>query len=125
VLSGASLTLATDDGRFLLYDFYGNPAPAKNGKITIPLDHRGYFLRTDGSAGSFAHLLEALRGAEISGYEPLEMIAYDLSAPPNQHPTLHLKLTNMLNRSISGRLRVQAEGVDLGRLSRRLRFAAP
>ncbi|RPH90814.1 MAG: hypothetical protein EHM72_18705, partial [Calditrichaeota bacterium] len=123
VLLGASLTLTSDDGRFLLYDFYGNPAPAKNGKITIPLDHRGFFLRTDGSAGSFAHLLEALRGAEIHGYEPFEMIAFDLSAPPSQHPTLHLKLTNMLNRPVSGRLKVQVEGLEITRPSRRLRFA--
>src|SRR6202034_1225641 len=58
-LSGATMTIA-DAGKFSLYDFYGNPVQPKDGKITVPLDGRGFFLRGDGSAGSFAALGEAV-----------------------------------------------------------------
>jgi len=54
VLADASLTLATAGNHFALYDFYGNPVPAQHGKIVVPLDGRGFFLRGDGKAGSFA-----------------------------------------------------------------------
>ena len=33
--SGATLTLDAPDASFSLYDFYGNPVPAKNGKIML------------------------------------------------------------------------------------------
>ena len=49
-LSGASMTLtgtlAGGDGKFAEYDFYGNPVPPDDaGKIVVPLDGRGFFLR--------------------------------------------------------------------------------
>ena len=51
VLADAAMTLSDGGGKFVLYDFYGNPLPAKGGKIVVPLDGLGYFLRTDGSHG--------------------------------------------------------------------------
>ena len=60
---------AADDGggKFVLYDFYANPLPSKDGKITVPLNSLGYFLRSDGSPGSFARLIEAVAAARIIG----------------------------------------------------------
>lgn len=122
VLSEASLVLE-NRGRFTLYDFYGNPLPETGGKITLPLDHRGFFLRADGSPGSFAQLLEALRCSEVKGIEPLEMIAHDFTAPLAEKPQLRLTVTNILNRPISGRLEVQLDGVVFKKTSQRLNFA--
>ncbi len=120
-LSGALLTVIGEG--FALYDFYGNPMPSENGRITVPLDHRGFFLRSNGSPGSFERLLEALRRSEIRGFEPLEMIAYDFIAPLEKKPELRLKLTNVLNRPISGELTVELAGVRLKKSRLKLSFA--
>ena len=55
----------TEEGRFILYDFYANPLPSQAGKIIVPLNSLGYFLRTDGSRGSLTKLLKAIaKGAD-------------------------------------------------------------
>ena len=100
-LSGAALTLIADP-RFRLYDFYGNPLPAQNGKITVSLDGRGFFLRADGSPHSFAALTHAIQTGHVSGIEPLAIVAHDLTATLETHPTLRLTLTNVLNRPVTG-----------------------
>ncbi len=110
VLSGAKLVLSSSQGRFRLLDFYGNAVAERNGKIEVPLGGLGYFLRTDGSKGSFAALLQELRAARIEGFEPLEIIARDWTAPLSQNQPLHLTLTNVLNRPIQGAIRVESDG---------------
>ena len=52
----------------MLYDFYANPVPARDGKITVPLNALGHFLRTDGSRGSFAAIAEGVAAAQIIGH---------------------------------------------------------
>jgi len=106
ILTGAAMTLPDGKGAFTLYDFYGNPVPAKKGKISVPLNGYGYFLRTNGTAGSFARLLVALKTAMITGYEPLDMQAQDMTAPLDKQPGMLLTLTNILNRPITGALSV-------------------
>ena len=111
-LSGATMALPSGTGalwwrtKFRLYDFYGNPVRPKGGKIVVPLDHRGFFLRSDGSKGSFEKLLAALRAARVDGIEPLATECLDLLAPIDKQPTLRLRLTNVLNRPVSGTLRL-------------------
>jgi hypothetical protein len=127
VLSGATLTLPDGSGllkapRYFLYDFYGNRVAAKGGKITIPLDGRGFFLRTDGSAGSFAELVTAVAAARVEGIEPLETIAHDLTARIEERPTLRLTLTNVLNRPVSGTLRATLGGLKLEPAAQALQF---
>jgi len=39
-------------GPFALYDFYGNRAESSNGRIVVPLNGLGYFLRPSGAPGS-------------------------------------------------------------------------
>ncbi len=103
-IAGATLTLGDGGGRFILYDFYGNPVSVSGGKIVVPLDGRGFFLRTDGSKGSFAALAAAVADARIEGIEPLEMLPHDLVGPIDSRPTLRLSLTNVLNRPVTGQM---------------------
>jgi hypothetical protein len=124
VLADATMTLDNGGGAFALYDFYGNRLPARNGQIVVPLDGLGYFLRTDGSAGSFARLAEAVRASRIEGYEPLSVVAQDFLAPIESHPALRLTLTNILNRPVSGKLGVKVGELTLDASDRQLSFAA-
>lgn len=113
VAPDARMELGNGRGQFILYDFYANPLPAKDGKITIPLNNLGYFLRTDGRRGSFAKLLQAIKSAKITGIEPVEIVARDLTAPISSKPKLRLKITNVLNRRVSGRLAVNIAGLTV------------
>lgn len=98
--------------QFRVYDFYGNEVAPVGGYYDIPLTFRGYYVRTDGSRGSFRKLEKALAQAEISGYEPVEIQARDMTAPVAQSPEATLIVTNILNRPVSGTL-----SVTLGALS--------
>ncbi|MBN1422548.1 MAG: hypothetical protein JXP34_27470 [Planctomycetes bacterium] len=120
----AKLTLPDGGGAFRLLDFYGNPVPAEGGKITIPLNALGCFLRTDGSPGSFARLRAAVAAARIDGYDPIDVAAHDLIAPIETKPPLRLTLTNILNRPIEGRLEVKLGALALEAAAQDLSFAA-
>ena len=111
--SGCSMTLVADGTRFALLDFYGNPMPAVDGKITVPLNQRGYYLRGDGKPGSFAALISAVQAARINGYEPLEKKIHDFTAPIASKPALRLELRNVLNRPLSGPLSVTIAGLEI------------
>jgi len=102
-----TLTLQNPADEFVLYDPYGNPAASPNHTITVPLDQRGFFLRTNGAPGSFARLVQALRQAKVEGYQPLNVVAHDLLTPVDQKASLRLSLTNILNRPISGTVAVK------------------
>ena len=107
------MELADGGGLFVLHDFYANPVPSKAGKIAVPLNELGYFLRTDGRPGSFTKLLAAITAAKITGLEPVEIIASDLTAPVGSKPKLKLKVTNVLNRPVRGALQATIEGLTL------------
>jgi len=112
ITEGCTMTLADGGGRVLLYDFYGNPVRGQSGKIVVPLNGLGYFLRTDGSSGSFQKLLAAVRSARIEGYVPVDVVAHDMTQPVTAKPAVRLEITNVLNRPISGTL-----SVTLGKLT--------
>jgi len=120
----AALTIKDDSGQARLYDFYGNVVTGDHGKIRVPLNGLGYFLRTDGSPGSFQRLLQAVQVAEIKGYDPVEIVAHDFTAPISSHPTLRLKITNVLNRRITGKIQVDVSGLELKDASKTLAIAA-
>ena len=109
-LSGATLTLPAS-ADYGLYDFYGNPVAARDSRIVVPLDGRGFFLRGSGRPGGFARLLAAIRVSRIEGIPPLAIVAHDLTAPVETGPALHLTLTNVLNRPVTGRLAVTVGGL--------------
>ena len=111
--TNAQMTLSNGGGQFVLHDFYGNPVSVKEGNIEVPLNALGYFLRTDGHPGSFARLLAALGTAKITGLDPVEIVASDMSAPVGSKPKLKLKVTNVLNRPAKGTLRATIEGLTL------------
>ncbi|SEO83770.1 hypothetical protein SAMN05192574_11418 [Mucilaginibacter gossypiicola] len=102
-LSGGSMVIPADS-HFRLYDFYGNLIPPNAGNIQVPLNTQGYYLRSDGSKGSFDRLVKAMEHARISGYEPIEIVAKDMTARIEQTAVLNLQLTNILNRPVSGQL---------------------
>jgi len=105
-LTGGKMTIKADPS-FSLYDFYGNQVASKNNKIEIPLSFQGYFLRTDGSKGSFARLTSELKKGKIEGYEPVEIIAKDMVGRIEDKPVMALNLTNILNRPLTGTLSVK------------------
>jgi len=109
----ARLELPAEGGKFILYDFYANPLPAESGKIVVPLNQLGYFLRTDGSRGSFEKLVKAISKANILGIEPVEIVASDMTAPLSSKPKLKLKITNVLDREVKGRLTAKIDGLIL------------
>ena len=109
----ARMELSSEGGKFILYDFYANPMPAESGKIIIPLNNLGYFLRTDGSRGSFDKLLKAISKAKIIGVDPVEIVASDMVKPIGSKPKLKLKMTDVLNRPVMGKLSVKIEGLTV------------
>ena len=102
-LSGGTLTLPAD-AHFRLYDFYGNFMSPAEGRITVPLNSQGYYLRTDGTKGSFSRLVEAIKAARIEGVQPVEIVAKDMLTQVPDGAVLRLQLTNMLNRAVDGTL---------------------
>ena len=122
LIHDATMTVDDRAGRFKLFDFYGNPVETRNGQITVPLDGRGFFLRTDGSPGSFDLLTKAVESAHTEGFECLELIAHDLLAPIESHPSLKITCTNVLNRPITGSLAVTLGDLQLEK-SPQLSFA--
>ncbi len=109
----AQMQIPDGGGAFLAFDFYGNPVPSKAGKISVPINGLGYFLRTTGSPGSFAKLVEAVKGGVISGVDPVEIVALDMIQPVETKPAVRLRLTNVLNRPIQGRLSAEVQGLTL------------
>ena len=101
------------DPSFLLYDFYGNSIPPHNGVFTIPLNYQGYFMRVNGTAHAFNKLVAAVKQARIEGYEPLEIIAHDFTAPIESKPGMQLQLTNILNRPVKGKLTITVGNLQL------------
>ena len=112
VLDEGSLTFP-DDGHIVPLDFYGNVIKPAGGKIVVPLNGLGYFLRTDGSPGSFAKLLAAISAGRIEGYEPVEIVAHDLLARVEAAPELRITLTNILNRPIQGTIEAKLGDLKL------------
>jgi hypothetical protein len=102
-LLGSTLAVKAEKG-FSAIDPYGNPVTPVKGQYVIPLGKEGYFLRGNGNKGSLDKLLAALCEARIEGIEPLARACCDLTAPVGQKPTLRLKLTNVLNRPVRGKL---------------------
>jgi hypothetical protein len=119
-LTGASMSINSSSGKFSLYDFYGNKLPSEDGKIVVPLDGRGFFLRGNGNPGDFDKLLSAVKTSKIEGIEPLATEAHDLTAPVEADPTLTLTLTNVLNRPVIGMLEVKLGQLQLENPRRKL-----
>lgn len=111
VLQGATMTIKS--GPYSLYDFYGNPVKSKGGKIVVPLDGRGFYLRGDGKRGSFQKLQEAIQTSIIEGIEPLAIQAKDMLNTIDSKPTMRLRLTNVLNRPAKGILTVKLGSLTL------------
>jgi hypothetical protein len=113
ILSNARMTLPDGGGKYNLYDFYGNPVPAKDGKIIVPLDGRGFFLRGNGEKDSFTQLVEAVKTSRIDGIEPFATVCHDMTSTVDKQPIMRLSLTNVLNRPITGKLNITIGNLKL------------
>jgi hypothetical protein len=122
-LSGATMTLRASGDDFSLFDPYGNQVAAKGGRIVVPLDGRGFFLRGNGKAGSFAKLTRAVQESMVQGIEPLATVPRDFTAPIESKPVLRLELTNVLNRPVTGTFKIDVSGLKL-QAPQTLTFAA-
>lgn len=121
-MTGGSMEINNTRNLYRLYDFYGNEIISEKGKIIVPLNHQGYFLRTDGSTGSFASLVEAIQNSRIEGYEPVESIIYDFTSPIHENPIFTIRLTNILNRPLKGVLDLEIENLMVDAPRRRIRL---
>lgn len=110
--SGCHLTLPAD-ARYGLFDFYGNALPASDGLITVPLDARGFYLRADGTAGSAAALISAVKTGRITGLSPVALQLVDAQSPITAKPVFSVALTNVLNHPITGRITATISGLTL------------
>jgi hypothetical protein len=107
---GGMMTLKAQPG-FVMLDFAGNPVAPVKGLFTVPLNGKGFFLRTNGSAGSFARLQAAVKAAKIVGYPPAVIQAKDFL--DQTAPVLRVTLTNVLNRPVKGALSAQVADANL------------
>jgi hypothetical protein len=111
--TNATMTVELPSG-CAVYDYYGNAVDAPANKIELSLDEQGIFLRGNPERkGSFRELLDALRESKIEGIEPLETIAYDMTAPIKTKPVVKLRLTSQRNHPIRGRLKVKLGELDI------------
>jgi len=122
-LVGVTLSLPDGGGRFRLHDSSGNRIPARSGKIVVPVDDRGFYLRTDGRPGSFDALLKAMATARVEGLQPVDFVVHDPVAPVAARPMVRVELVNILNRPIEGALSLRVGALTLGDYSRRVRLA--
>ena len=112
-IQGGTMVLDDGGGRFSLFDFYGNPLKSDNGTINVPLDGRGFFLRSDGSAGSFAALKQAVAQSRVDGLECLELAPHDLLATVDTKPSMKVTCTNVLNRPVTGTMQATLGNLKL------------
>jgi hypothetical protein len=105
----ATLSLENPKGEFLLIDSDGNPVTSQEpGRLTIPLDTRGFYLRTNQSPGSFARLLDALRRGKLHGLEPVDIQVRDFLSPVGPGASLRVTVSNVLNEPIEGPVQISA-----------------
>ena len=123
IAADARLTIPKP-GPFALFDFYGNPVAHTAGRIVVPLNGAGWFLRADGTPGSFAKLLRGLRSAEIKGVDPVEIVAHDFTSRVERQAGLRVTITNVLNRPVAGTLSAAVSGMRVSPVSRQLELQA-
>ncbi|MGI6346076.1 MAG: hypothetical protein ACOX2U_02930 [Limisphaerales bacterium] len=110
--AGASFSLENPRDEFRVYDFYGNRLESVAARITLPLNGSGYILRSDGRRGSFRRLLKAVEAAEIRNVDPVQIVVYDFAAPVLQpKTTLKIRISNVLNRTVEGRVQALVPGI--------------
>ena len=112
IAEGASLELHDPQHVLRLYDFYGNPIPASE-TVAIPLDGRGFFLRSSGAPGSFAKAQDIVRSGIIRGIEPAEIVMHDMTSQVTPRAALRVTLTNVLNVAVAGSVRATSSALTI------------
>jgi hypothetical protein len=112
-LRGVRLVLADPEGRFRTFDHYGNERRAVDGRMTLPLDGAGSYLRGDGRPGSYAALRAAVLAGRVEGYEAVEVVLHDFTRRIAPGAELKIDLRNILNRPVAGTLALAIPGLQL------------
>lgn len=110
--SGAALEVNAAGGKFAMFDMYGNPLKPVNGKYNIPLDMRGFYLRSV-APGGFAELLAALKNSRMTGIQAVELIPRDFLEPVGRGAKMRMTVHNLLNRPVQGTLNGTLEGLKI------------
>ena len=124
LLKGAKLTLEDPKGDFVGMDASGNVLPRKGTFLTVPLNDEAFYLRAGGKPGSFQRLVAALTSARIEGYEPVELVPLDFRNPPASAGIFRARITNILNRPITGSLAAEVVGMEFEAPSMAVSLAA-
>jgi len=109
-MANATMRLPADP-RYTLRDAYGNVVSGAVGRIAIPLDGRGFFLRPSGQPGSFAALLQALDRATVEGLQPVELTIAD-PVLGIRRAAIKVTIHNVLNRRLDGKLFIGVSGQE-------------
>lgn len=110
--TGVSLEVDASCGTFALFDMYGNPVKAENGVYRIPLDIRGFYLRST-APGGFDDLLTALKRSCMTGMQVVELIPRDFLESVKPGARLRMTVHNLLNRPLNGCLKGHIEGLSI------------
>lgn len=107
-------TITLDAQVVRVLDFYGNPIEPVGDSYTIPLTAQGYFVvLAPGVNASVEQMAQTFLAARVDGFEPVNIEAQDMTSPIDTRPTLRVKLTNQLEREVSGQLDVTIPGLTL------------
>ncbi|NLB68758.1 MAG: hypothetical protein GX804_03600, partial [Lentisphaerae bacterium] len=98
---------------FQLFDGNGNKISFDNNEIIVSLNDKGFYLRSDGTPGSGARLLEAVKKAKVDGYLPVAPAFRDSVKRIEDGAVFYVDLKNVLNRELSGTLVGEADGLEL------------
>ncbi len=118
----AKLTLHDPQHILRTFDFYGNPLPAAD-NISIPLDGRGFFIRSSGAPGSFAKAQQIVAAGRITGVQPVDIVSHDMIATLGHGSAVKVTLTNVLNTPLKGTLTASATNLKVDTPSQPIQLA--
>lgn len=106
----ANGTLTLNDARGIKsFDLEGRPIPPRpDGRLTIPLSEYPVYLATD--VLDVVAFRARIAGASLDKITPVNLYALSLTRPASQAQTLFVRVENQMNRAVTGRLRLRANG---------------
>ena len=113
LFTNAYIVVDNKDGKFSLFQSQGNPVPSQDGKLLVPINDLGWYLKADGSPGSFQALVTAMQNASVTGLEPADVVVHDMLTPVAGGSVVRLKVRNIANRDIQGTLSLTLGKLEL------------
>lgn len=115
IRANGSISLGTRNG-LTVYDVYGNPLPARGGKVVVPLNRDAYWLVSPRQDA--AQVIKTVQQGVISGVKPVDLVLQDLQHLPAPGSKVTVKVRNVLNRPVMGTVTLQVPaGLTLAQAS--------